>query len=101
MPPASANKPSILTADSCYWPALDGLRGLAVLAVMLFHAQVPQVKGGFAGVDVFFVLSGFLITTQLLHELQSVGRIHWGRFFMRRLVRLQPALLLLLLVYTL
>ena len=101
MPPASANKPSILTADSCYWPALDGLRGLAVLAVMLFHAQVPQVKGGFAGVDVFFVLSGFLITTQLLHELQSVGRIHWGRFFMRRLVRLQPALLVLLLVYTL
>lgn len=84
-----------------YWPALDGLRGLAVLAVMLFHAQVPQVRGGFAGVDIFFVLSGFLITTQLLRELHGAGHIRWGRFFMRRVVRLQPALLLLLLAYTL
>ena len=84
-----------------YWPALDGLRGLAVLAVMLFHAQVSQVRGGFLGVDVFFVLSGFLITSQLLRELHSTGRIHWGRFFMRRVVRLQPALLLLLLAYIL
>ena len=84
-----------------YWPALDGLRGLAVLAVMLFHAQVPQVRGGFLGVDIFFVLSGFLITSQLLGEVRNAGRIRWGRFFMRRLVRLQPALLLLLLAYTL
>ena len=84
-----------------YWPALDGLRGLAVLAVMLFHAQVSQVRGGFLGVDIFFVLSGFLITSQLLRELHRAGQIRWGRFFMRRVVRLQPALLLLLLAYTL
>ena len=76
-----------------YWPALDGLRGLAVLAVMLFHAQVPQVRGGFLGVDIFFVLSGFLITSQLLREVHIAGRIRWGRFFIRRLIRLQPALL--------
>lgn len=84
-----------------YWPALDGLRGLAVLAVMLFHAQVPQARGGFLGVDIFFVLSGFLITSQLLGEVRNSGRIRWGRFFIRRLVRLQPALLVLLLVYIL
>ncbi|ART50779.1 hypothetical protein CBP34_02590 [Acidovorax carolinensis] len=83
-----------------YWPALDGLRGVAVLAVMLFHAQVPQARGGFLGVDIFFVLSGFLITSQLLREVHTASRIRWGRFFMRRLVRLQPALLLLLLFYT-
>ena len=84
-----------------YWPALDGLRGVAVVAVMLFHAQGPQARGGFLGVDIFFVLSGFLITSQLLHEVHIAGSIRWGRFFMRRLVRLQPALLLLLLVYIL
>ncbi|MBJ2162725.1 acyltransferase [Acidovorax sp. IB03] len=74
---------------------------MAVLAVMLFHAQVPQVVGGFAGVDIFFVLSGFLITSQLMQELHQSGHIRWGRFFMRRLLRLQPALLLLLLTYIL
>lgn len=82
-----------------YWPALDGLRALAVIAVMLFHAQWPAAKGGFLGVDVFFVLSGFLITAQLTLEMQAKGRISLCAFFMRRLVRLQPALLLLLLVY--
>ncbi|MDZ4187675.1 MAG: acyltransferase [Hydrogenophaga sp.] len=84
-----------------YWASLDGLRGLAVAAVMLFHAQVSQVKGGFLGVDIFFVLSGFLISSQLLRELSRTGRVRWGSFFMRRLVRLQPALALLLLVYAL
>ncbi|WP_255523440.1 acyltransferase [Acidovorax sp. IB03] len=101
MPPASAKQPPILAPTGRYWPALDGLRGLAVLAVMLFHAQVPQVVGGFAGVDIFFVLSGFLITSQLMQELHQSGHIRWGRFFMRRLLRLQPALLLLLLTYIL
>lgn len=82
-----------------YWPALDGLRGLAVIAVMLFHAQWPAAQGGFLGVDIFFVLSGFLITAQLFQESQATGRVSLGAFFMRRVVRLQPALLLLLLVY--
>lgn len=82
-----------------YWPALDGLRALAVIAVMLFHAQWPGAQGGFLGVDVFFVLSGFLITAQLSLEMQTTGRIALWAFFMRRVVRLQPALLLLLLAY--
>lgn len=84
-----------------YWVALDGLRGFAVLAVMLFHAQVPRVIGGFLGVDVFFVLSGFLITLQLLHEVQKYGRVNLRKFFLRRVVRLQPALLLVLVAYSL
>jgi len=84
-----------------YWPALDGLRGVAVIAVMLFHAQWPGAQGGFIGVDIFFVLSGFLITTQLLGELNRTGRVRWQAFFMRRAVRLQPALLTLLVAYAL
>lgn len=84
-----------------YWPALDGLRGVAVIAVMLFHAQWPGAQGGFIGVDIFFVLSGFLITTQLLGELNRTGRVRWQAFFMRRAVRLQPALLILLAAYAL
>lgn len=84
-----------------YWAALDGLRGLAVLAVVLFHANVHQLHGGFLGVDVFFVLSGFLITAQLLRELDKTGKISLKQFFLRRVVRLQPALLLLLSTYLL
>lgn len=84
-----------------YWPALDGLRGLAVIAVMLFHAQVSQVSGGFLGVDIFFVLSGFLITAQLLREVDFTGKVRFGRFFLRRTVRLQPALMLMLTIYLL
>lgn len=80
---------------------MDGLRGVAVIAVMLFHAQWPGAQGGFIGVDVFFVLSGFLITTQLLDELNRTGRVRWQAFFMRRAVRLQPALLILLAAYAL
>lgn len=82
-----------------YWAALDGLRAVAVLAVLLFHAQWPGASGGFLGVDVFFVLSGFLITTQLALQIQAQGQVALGAFFMRRLVRLQPALWLLLLAY--
>lgn len=73
-------------------PALDGLRGVAVLLVLLFHAQVPGFQAGFLGVDVFFVLSGFLITGLLLEEHRRSGRIRLGRFLWRRLLRLGPAL---------
>ncbi len=75
-----------------YWPALDGLRALAVLSVMLFHAHAPALPGGFLGVDVFFVISGFLIANQLYNEQQQTGRIRVGFFFARRLAKLQPAL---------
>jgi peptidoglycan/LPS O-acetylase OafA/YrhL len=76
-----------------YQPALDGIRALAVTAVVLFHAGVPGIGGGFLGVDVFFVLSGFLITSLLLEEHRSRGRIDLRRFWLRRARRLLPALL--------
>ena len=81
-----------------YMPGLDGLRGLAVLAVLAYHAQLPGSDGGFLGVEVFFVLSGYLITGLLLLDLQHRGRPDLGRFWLRRARRLLPALWLLLLV---
>jgi peptidoglycan/LPS O-acetylase OafA/YrhL len=80
-----------------YRPALDGIRALAVTAVVLFHAGVPGIGGGFLGVDAFFVLSGFLITSLLLTEHRSRGRIDLRRFWIRRARRLLPALLAMLL----
>ncbi len=73
-------------------PALDGVRGLAVTAVVLVHTQVPVLTGGARGVDVFFVLSGFLITGLLKAECDGDG-IAVGRFLIRRSLRLMPALL--------
>jgi peptidoglycan/LPS O-acetylase OafA/YrhL len=81
-----------------YRPGLDGLRGVAVIAVMAFHGGVPWLPGGFLGVDLFFVLSGFLITTLLLEEWGSTGRIRLARFWARRARRLFPALALMLAV---
>ena len=78
-------------------PALDGLRAIAVLLVMAHHGYVPGFRGGSIGVDIFFVLSGFLITSLLLEEWGSTGGISFGKFYMRRALRLLPALLLLLL----
>ena len=74
-------------------PALDGVRGLGVLAVMGFHAVLPGFAGGDSGVDVFFVLSGFLITSLLLDEQHRSGRIGLAGFYMRRALRLYPALI--------
>jgi peptidoglycan/LPS O-acetylase OafA/YrhL len=79
-----------------YRPALDGIRALAVTAVVLFHAGLPAVAGGFLGVDAFFVLSGFLITSLLLDERLRHGRIDLGRFWLRRARRLLPASLAVL-----
>ena len=76
--------------------SLDGLRGVAVLAVVLYHFAPTLVPGGFLGVDLFFVLSGFLITGLLVNEWSGSGRIGLRRFWARRARRLLPALLLLL-----
>jgi peptidoglycan/LPS O-acetylase OafA/YrhL/lysophospholipase L1-like esterase len=73
-------------------PALDGLRGLAVFGVLLFHAN-GFLRGGYLGVDLFFVLSGYLITSILLHEHDKTGKIDLTRFWIRRARRLFPALL--------
>ena len=72
---------------------LDGLRAVAVLLVVVYHL-FPVLPGGFLGVDVFFVISGFLITTLLLREHDDTGRIALGRFWIRRVRRLLPALTL-------
>ncbi|GAA1789547.1 hypothetical protein GCM10009712_41160 [Pseudarthrobacter sulfonivorans] len=72
--------------------ALDGIRTLAVLAVMFFHMVPAAVRGGGVGVDVFFTLSGFVITTVLLKEYQATGRVRLGIFYSLRISRLWPAL---------
>src|SRR6476619_4241954 len=78
--------------------ALDGLRALAVIAVLLFHAG--YLRGGFLGVDLFFALSGFLITSLLLRE-TTTGGLRLGAFWGRRARRLLPALLAMLVVVAL
>jgi peptidoglycan/LPS O-acetylase OafA/YrhL len=83
-----------------YLPGLDGIRAVAVVAVLLFHLPARLLPGGFLGVDVFFVLSGFLITTLLLAELESTGRVRFGQFYLRRARRLLPALIAVLVVST-
>ncbi|GAA4417467.1 acyltransferase family protein [Georgenia halophila] len=76
---------------------LDGLRAIAVVAVLVFHLRPESLPGGFLGVDVFFVVSGFLITTLLLREMAG-GRINLAGFWLRRARRLLPALLAVVLV---
>src|SRR3954470_17655797 len=79
-----------------YLPALDGLRGLAVAAVLLFHADIGLLPGGHLGVSVFFTLSGFLITALLLVERSRDGQIQLARFWRHRARRLVPAMLVCL-----
>ncbi|HWH25815.1 MAG TPA: acyltransferase family protein [Pseudolysinimonas sp.] len=79
-------------------PGLDGLRALAVIVVMLFHLTPGAVVGGYLGVDIFFVISGFLITSLLVREHADTGRIALSAFWARRARRLLPALIVLLLV---
>jgi peptidoglycan/LPS O-acetylase OafA/YrhL len=75
-------------------PDIEGLRAVAVLLVVIYHCGVPFLTGGYVGVDVFFVISGFLITSLLLRELASTGRISITGFYARRIRRLSPAALL-------
>lgn len=82
------------SASPHYRPDIDGLRAFAVLSVIAYHIGVPGLHGGFVGVDVFFVLSGFLISGLLRQELLTTGRIGFTAFFARRIRRLAPALML-------
>src|SRR5687768_5194966 len=77
---------------------LEGLRGVAILLVVLFHAGVGAAQGGFVGVDVFFVLSGFFITRMLVGEVVETGTVDLTTFYGKRALRLLPALLLVLIV---
>lgn len=81
-----------LKAGLVYRPEIDGLRAVAVLAVLLYHADASLLPGGFVGVDVFFVISGYLITRLLVSEWQRTGRIDFAAFYARRVRRLLPAL---------
>jgi len=85
-------------AGTTYWPALDALRGLAVAAVLLYHAEPLLVPGGFLGVSLFFTLSGFLITGLAVAERRRTGRVGIAAFWGRRIRRLLPASLLALLL---
>ena len=78
-----------------YLPALDGLRAIAVVVVVAYHLRLPFAGGGFIGVDLFFVLSGFLITVLLIREYEQYQRVDVWRFWQRRFQRLQPALVVM------
>lgn len=77
-----------------YLKPLDGIRALAIIAVLIFHVSASALPGGFVGVDVFFVLSGYLITSILLHDLRG-GRFKIGEFYLRRIQRLLPNVVVL------
>ena len=81
-----------------YLPGLDGMRALAVIAVMVYHANVDWLKGGFFGVEVFFVISGYLITLLLIAEKERTDRVDMKQFWMRRGRRLLPALFVMMLM---
>ncbi|MGH9274429.1 MAG: acyltransferase family protein, partial [Acidimicrobiales bacterium] len=86
------------TERGAYWPGLDGLRGLAVAAVLLFHGGISWARGGFLGVSLFFTLSGFLITSIVVRERETTGRVSLTGFWARRARRLLPASILALLL---
>lgn len=75
---------------------LDGLRAIAIISVLLFHSSLGWAQGGYLGVDLFFVISGFLITSILVNEIQESGRLDYRRFYVRRAKRLLPAVCLLI-----
>jgi peptidoglycan/LPS O-acetylase OafA/YrhL len=91
MPPQSS-------VTTHYRPDIDGLRAIAVMSVVLFHAGFPLFSGGFVGVDIFFVISGFLITRLLVDEVATNTHVNYRRFYLRRARRLLPAMLFTLAV---
>ncbi|MEH6996662.1 acyltransferase, partial [Neobacillus drentensis] len=84
-----------------YMAGIDGLRAVAVLGVILYHLNIPWFQGGFSGVTVFFVLSGYLITDILIDEWNKNNKINFLRFMIRRFRRLAPAVLVMIFIVTL
>lgn len=80
------------STEAFYRPDIDGLRSVAVMVVVLFHAGFSSFSGGYVGVDVFFVISGFLITRLLVNEVERNSKVDFGRFYLRRARRLLPAM---------
>jgi len=89
---------TIGAAKSLFRPDIEGLRAIAILLVVAYHAGVPFLGGGFIGVDVFFVLSGYLITGLLVREIEKTGTIDLAGFYARRARRLLPAMTLVLVI---
>jgi peptidoglycan/LPS O-acetylase OafA/YrhL len=94
--PSAAESPG----HFAYQPALDGLRAVAVSVVVLYHLGYSWMRGGFMGVDAFFVLSGFLITSLLIQERRRTDHTHLGAFWSRRARRLLPAVFVMIAVVT-
>ncbi|MDN5716304.1 MAG: acyltransferase [Janibacter sp.] len=92
----SATSPATTPQASARRLDIEGLRAVAILLVLVYHAGVPWLTGGFIGVDVFFVISGFLITGLLVREIESTGRVSLPRFYARRAKRLLPATVLVI-----
>lgn len=88
--------PTSTSNPIAYLPGLDGLRAVSVIAVLLYHAELLWIPGGFLGVEVFFVISGYLITMLLMKEHRKTGTIDLKEFWLRRARRLLPALYTLL-----
>lgn len=80
-----------MSSRADFRPDIEGLRAVAIILVLLYHAQIPWFSGGFVGVDVFFVISGFLITRSLLSEVYRTGTVRLTEFYARRVRRLLPA----------
>ena len=79
-----------------YRPEIDGLRALAVISVISFHANI--ISGGFLGVDIFFVISGYLISYQIINEIKNYGKFSFSNFYKRRIKRILPVLFVIKLI---
>lgn len=99
-PAAAPTRPTRPEPARRFLPEVQGLRAVAVLLVLVYHLDADLVPGGYIGVDVFFVISGFLITSLLLREVRSSGAVALGRFYIRRIRRILPAATLVLVTTT-
>ncbi|SCS54075.1 acyltransferase family protein [Staphylococcus caeli] len=95
------NRTNQLKHQTRYMPGLDGLRAIAVIGIIIYHLNKQWLSGGFLGVDTFFVISGYLITSLLLYEFESNGAIDLKAFWLRRFKRLIPAVFVLVFTVTL